>query len=61
MLKKRLTDRKEDWVEKLLGVLWAYRTFVKTPTREIPFSLTYESEVVALIEMGFQATASSIF
>lgn len=38
-------------VEELLGVLWAYKTTVRTPTRETPFALTYESKVVILVEV----------
>ena len=30
----------------------AYRTTVRTPTREIPFQLTYGSEAVILAEVG---------
>lgn len=43
ILKKRLEDRNGKWVEELPGVLWAYRTIVKTATGETPFALTYGS------------------
>jgi transposase InsO family protein len=31
ILKKKLGDRKDDWVDDLLEVLWAYRTTRRTP------------------------------
>ena len=34
------------WPDELPGVLWAYRTTIRTPTGEIPFKLAYGSEVV---------------
>ena len=34
------------WSDELLGVLWAYRTTVRTPTGETPFKLAYGSEIV---------------
>ena len=39
------------WPEKLLGVLWAYRTTVRTPTGETPFKLAYGSEAVIPAEV----------
>ena len=34
------------WSDELPGVLWAYRTTVRTPTGETPFKLAYGSEAV---------------
>ena len=34
------------WPDELPGVLWAYRTTLRTPTGENPFKLAYGSEVV---------------
>lgn len=44
---------------ELLGILWAYQTTIKTLTGEIPFTLTYESEVMILVKLGCQATESN--
>ena len=40
------------WVEKLPSVLWAYRTIVRTPTKETPFKLTFGTEAVIPVEIG---------
>ena len=45
-MKARLDDAKGARPEELPNVLWAYRTTVRTPTVEIPFRLTYGTEVV---------------
>ncbi|XP_075658773.1 uncharacterized protein LOC142628594 [Castanea sativa] len=37
IIKTRLEEAKEIWPEELPSVLWAYRTTVRTPTRETPF------------------------
>ena len=37
--------------DELPGVLWAYRTIVKTPTGETPFKLAYRSEAVIPVEV----------
>ena len=39
------------WPDELLGVLWAYRTTVRTPTGETPFKLAYDSEAVIPAEV----------
>ena len=36
---------------ELPGVLWAYRTTVRTPTGETPFKLAYGSEIVIPVEV----------
>ena len=35
-----------------LGVLWAYRTTNRRPTRVTPFALAYDMEVVIPTEIG---------
>ena len=40
------------WVEELPSVLWAYRTTVRTPTRETPFKLTFGTKAVIPVEIG---------
>ncbi|XP_041011393.1 uncharacterized protein LOC121255183 [Juglans microcarpa x Juglans regia] len=53
ILKMRLTYKKGEWVEELTGVLWAYKTTVKTPIGETPpFTLAFGSEVVTPVEVG---------
>ena len=46
IIKNRLEGAKGIWPDMLPGVLWAYRTTVRTPTGETPFKLAYGSEVV---------------
>ena len=43
------------WVEELPSVLWAYRTTIRTPTKETPFKLTYSTEAVIPVEIGLTA------
>ena len=38
-------------MDELPGVLWAYRTTVRTPTGETPFKLAYGSEAVIPVEV----------
>ena len=51
-LKKQLDSTKGKWVEKLLGVLWAYRTTARKPTGISPFALTYGMEAVIPTEIS---------
>ena len=51
IIKTRLEGAKGVWPDKLPGVLWAYRTTVRTPTGETPFRLAYGSEAVIPIEV----------
>ncbi|XP_070034365.1 uncharacterized protein [Nicotiana tomentosiformis] len=51
-LKKRLEAAKGKWPKELPGVLWAYRTTVKSSTRETSFSLVYGAEALILVEVG---------
>ena len=46
IIKTRLGGAKEVWFDKLPSVLWAYRTTVRTLTRETPFKLAYGSKAV---------------
>ena len=39
------------WPNELPGVLWVYKTTVRTPTGEIPFKLAYESEAMIPAEV----------
>uniref|UniRef100_A0A2N9IF11 Integrase catalytic domain-containing protein n=1 Tax=Fagus sylvatica TaxID=28930 RepID=A0A2N9IF11_FAGSY len=51
-IKTRLEGAKGMWVEELPSILWAYRTTVRTPTRETPFKLTFGTEAVIPVEIG---------
>jgi len=51
-LKKKLREKKGAWVEYIPEVLWSYRTTVRTPTGDTPFSLTYGTEAVIPAEVG---------
>ena len=51
IIKTRLEGAKGVWPDKLPGVLWAYRTTVRTPTGEIPFKLAYGSEAIIPAEV----------
>ena len=52
LLKKFVSSNKRDWNEKLSECLWAYRTTVRIPTGNTPFSLVYGCE--AVIPLGIQ-------
>ncbi|XP_075660342.1 uncharacterized protein LOC142630247 [Castanea sativa] len=47
----QLEGAKGVWPDELPGVLWAYRTTMRTLTRETPFKLTYGSEAVIPTEV----------
>ena len=51
IIKTWLEGGKGIWPDELPGVLWAYRTTVRTPTGETPFKLAYGSEVVIPAEV----------
>ena len=51
IIKTRLEGAKGIWPDELPGVLWAYRTTIRTPTGETPFKLAYGSKVVIPAEV----------
>ncbi|KAL0373880.1 UNVERIFIED_CONTAM: Gag-Pol polyprotein [Sesamum radiatum] len=51
-LKTRLEGAKGSWVEELLGVLWAYRTTLRSSTSETPFYLVYGTEAIIPAKIG---------
>ena len=51
IIKTRLKGVKGVWSAELPGVLWAYRTTVRTPTGETPFKLAYGSEAIIPAEV----------
>ena len=52
IIKTRLEGAKGIWPDELPSILWAYRTTTRTPTRETPFRLAYEVDVVIPTEVG---------
>ena len=60
-LKKRLDKAKGRWVEELPHVLWTYRINPHWSIGGIPFSMTYGSEAVIPLEVGFLTLRTSLF
>ena len=60
-LKKRLDEAKGKWVEELPHVYWSYRTTPHRSTGETPYSMTYGSEAMILLETGFPTLRTSLF
>ena len=52
LIKNWLEGAKGIWSDKLLSVLWAYRTTAWTPIGETPFCLVFGSEAIILAEVG---------
>ena len=51
IIKTRVKGAKGIWPDELPSILWAYRTTARTPTRETPFRLAYESDAVIPAEI----------
>ena len=51
IIKTWLEGSKGVWLDKLPGVLWAYRTTMRTPIGETPFKLAYGSEAIIPVEV----------
>ena len=49
---QKLDKAKGKWEEKLLRVLWAYKTTKHVLTGETPFSLVYEIEIIISINIS---------
>jgi hypothetical protein len=49
------------WVEELPSVLWAYRTTVRTPTKETPFKLTFSTEAVVPVKIGLTTLRTTFY
>ena len=52
IIKVLLDKANGTWLEELPNVLWAYMTTARTSTGETPFSLTYGTKAVILVEVG---------
>ena len=61
ILKKKLGDRKGDWVDDLPKVLWAYQTTRRTPTEETPYALAFGIEAVIPVELGSKSLRVGTF
>ena len=59
-LKKFLHSAKGKWVDKLLGVLWVYRTTSQKPTGVSPFALTYGMKAIIPTEIGMPTLQTEI-
>ena len=46
-----MVETSQDWSEKLLFALWAYRTSFRTSTGATPYSLVYGMETVLPVEI----------
>ncbi|GJZ85082.1 reverse transcriptase domain-containing protein [Tanacetum coccineum] len=51
-IKARLDKRRKNLMEELPHVLWAHRTMIKYSNEDTPFSLTYGTKAVILVEIG---------
>ena len=51
LIRTRLEGAKGAWPEELPGVLWAYRTTMRTPTGETPFKLAFGTKAVIPVEV----------
>ena len=47
---------KGNWVEELPNVLWAYQTTLRRSTGETPFSMTYGTEAIILVEVSLSSS-----
>ena len=52
LIKTRLEEAKGAWPDELPGVLWAYKTTMRTPIGETPFKMTFGIEAVVPMEIG---------
>nr|GEV43084.1 reverse transcriptase domain-containing protein [Tanacetum cinerariifolium] len=50
-IKARLDERSKDWIEEISRVLWAHRNMIKSSNEDTPFSLTYKTKAVILVEI----------
>jgi len=60
-LKKRLGPAKGKWTHELLEVLWAYKCTTQITTQETPYSLTYGTKALILVEVGEPSLRRQLF
>ena len=51
-LKRRLDEKRKNWVEELNNIIWAYRMTPRASTGETLFRLMYGTDVVIPVEIG---------
>ena len=61
IIKARLVEAKEAWLEELPGVLSAYRTTTQTPIGEMPYNLTYGTKAVISVEVDLTSLKREFF
>ncbi|XP_074356335.1 uncharacterized protein LOC141696041 [Apium graveolens] len=54
-LKKRIEKSRNNWVDEVLSILWAYRTTYRVTTRATPFMVEYGVEVVVPVEISYSS------
>ena len=60
-MKKRLDNAKGMWVKELPHVLWTYHTTPRSSTGETLFLMTYGTEAVIPIKLGFPTLRTDQF
>ena len=50
-----MSRNREDWVDKLLDALWAYRTIFKAPSDMSPYKVIYNKPCHLLVEIENRA------
>ena len=61
LIKTQLEGAKREWLEELPGVLWAYRTIVRTPIGETPFKLAFGTKAVIPVEVGMSSLKQTCY
>ncbi|XP_031252922.1 uncharacterized protein K02A2.6-like [Pistacia vera] len=60
-IKKKVDDLKRRWANKLPKALWSYRMTTRSSIAETPFSLSYECEAMAPVEVGISSFRREAF
>ncbi|KAI5313085.1 hypothetical protein L3X38_042259 [Prunus dulcis] len=60
-LKTKLDKAKVCWPERLLAVLWSYRTTIRTSTGETPFPFTFGIEAIVPVEIAQPFSRTSAY
>ena len=47
-----MRGQKGAWPDELLGVPWAYKMTMRTPTSETPFKMAFGTKAVVFMEIG---------
>ena len=60
-LKKRIEKSRNNWVDEILPILWAYRTTCRVTTNATPFMLAYGAEAVVPVEISHSSPRIQAF